>query len=147
MKAALLPGVAIAAALVVGVQVAAQEAPPAEQSCPWIRKHLAETQAWKGSRMPEAPAPETGVPSSQPAPKTRAGAPHPLEISECSEGAWKDFLVPSFDSQAACEGWVRENLTQRVLGDLPPGESREFRFPQHGNRSGAILRTGAPLLI
>jgi hypothetical protein len=70
-----------------------------------------------------------------------------MESAECGQGAWKDFVVPGFESQAACEAWVRENMASRVLENLPPGESREFRFPQRQGSGGAILRSGTPLLL
>ncbi|HKA35260.1 MAG TPA: hypothetical protein VKH43_00475 [Thermoanaerobaculia bacterium] len=149
MKAALLNGVALAAAFVVGVQLAAQESPSAER-CPWISNHVAKAREGMPARATEAPA-ESPLsktqPPARPAPGGHATAPHPLGAAECSEGAWKDFLIPSFDSQAACESWVLENLAASVLENLPPGQSREFRFPRHETSGTTVLRSGTPLLI
>jgi len=141
MKAVLVQCAAIAAALVVGVQLAAQQAPSAGDECPWVSKQAAAaTQRPPAQVAADAQADEESV-------ESEPFLPHPLKAADCAAGGWRVFTTPGFDSQEACEGWVLETLRPRMLQMLPPGQSREFDFTQRENGGGANLRSGAPLLI
>ena len=143
MKAAFLHGAAIAVALIVGVHLAAKASPSSssETRCPWIAEQVAASN-WEPAEQPDA-QPQAGDDSAG----AELAVPHPMTTVDCARDGWRRFTAPGFDSQEACVGWVLEYLRPRMIETLPPGDAREFDFPQSGTGTGAILRTGAPLLI
>ena len=142
MKAASLHGAAVAVALIAGVQLAASKASPSDESCPWVSKHAAVLTGQPSPQVSGEIKPAEDPDEFEPA------VPHPMRTVDCARDGWRRFGAPGFDSQEACVGWVLEYLRPRMIETLPPGDAREFDFPQHGNGTGgAILRTGAPLLI
>ena len=142
MKTAFPRSAGISAALILVFPLVAQDNPsPTTPTRPRPSATRTPSGGWPTPlQTPEAPPPDAGLMKPAPTPRLSSHlAPHPLAEADCGGGGWRAFTAPRFESREACETWAR--------GNLRPGGSKEFVFPQPRANGGANLRLALPLLI